>query len=111
MAFGRTRKSAAPLPQKSCAVAGTPGTGERSWTVEFPNHIQAPMVELLVFIRKDASLARIDAIARELAAAGLTVKSTVSSLGVIVGTAEHPSLAADLKKIKDVVSVRERRQG
>lgn len=69
------------------------------------------MVELLVFIRKDAPLARIDTLARELAAVGLTVRSTVLSLGVIVGTAEHPSLAADLQKIKDVAAVRERRQG
>jgi hypothetical protein len=69
------------------------------------------MVELFVFIRKDAPLGRIDALARELAAAGLKVRSTVHSLGVIIGTAEHPSLAADLQKIKDVASVRERRKG
>ena len=65
------------------------------------------MVDILVFIHRDATLARCDEIARELQATGLTLKATYASVGVISGAVEDRSVMMRLQKIKDVTAVTE----
>jgi len=65
------------------------------------------MVDVLVFIHRDASLTRIDAIARELEQAGLKVKGKYASVGIVAGSVEDRSLLAQFQKVKDVTAVTE----
>jgi hypothetical protein len=65
------------------------------------------MLDILVFVHKDASLTRYDQIALELQAAGLTVKGRYASVGVIAGTVEDRSLMTQIQKVKDVTAVQE----
>jgi hypothetical protein len=65
------------------------------------------MFDVLVFVHRDAALARFDAIARELAALGLKVKASYASVGVIAGTVEERAVLARVQKIKDVTGVQE----
>lgn len=64
------------------------------------------MIDLLVFIHKDASLARFDEIARELEAAGFTLKAKLATIGVIAGAVEDRGLIAPIQQIRDVRGVR-----
>ena len=65
------------------------------------------MFDVLVFVHRDASLARCDEIARELAALGFKVKATYASVGVIAGAVEERSALTRVQKIKDVTGVQE----
>jgi hypothetical protein len=65
------------------------------------------MLDILVFVHKDASLARYDQIAVELQAVGLTLKGRYASVGVIAGTVEDRSLLNQIQKVKDVTAVQE----
>ena len=65
------------------------------------------MVDVLVFIHRDATLARCDEVARELQGAGLKVKAKYPSVGVIAGAVEDRSVMTRLQKIKDVTAVSE----
>jgi|HubBroStandDraft_1064217.scaffolds.fasta_scaffold512937_2 hypothetical protein len=65
------------------------------------------MLDILVFVHKDASLARYDQITVELQAAGLSLKGRYASVGVIAGTVEDRSLLSQLQKVKDVTAVQE----
>jgi hypothetical protein len=65
------------------------------------------MIDLVVFVRRDASLRRIAEVARELAAAGLDVETTSLSLGVVTGRAENHDLVPRLQAIKDVTAIKE----
>ena len=65
------------------------------------------MIDVLVFIHRDASLARIDAVARELEQAGLKLKGKYPSVGVIAGAVEDRGLLSQFQKLKDVTAVTE----
>jgi hypothetical protein len=65
------------------------------------------MIDLVVYIRQDASLNRIEEIAKEVAAAGLEVGAASPSLGVVAGHAATRDVIARLRAIRDVVAVRE----
>ena len=65
------------------------------------------MIDLVVVVRRDASLRRIAEVARELAAAGLDVKATSPSLGIVTGRAENHDLILHLQAIKDVTAIKE----
>ncbi len=65
------------------------------------------MVDVLVFVHRDASLARLDAIARELEAAGLKLKAAYASVGVIAGAVEDRGLLTTFQNMKDVTAVTE----
>jgi len=65
------------------------------------------MLDILVFVHKDASLARYDQIALELQAAGLALKARYASVGVIAGTVEDRALLGRIQKVKDVTAVQE----
>jgi hypothetical protein len=65
------------------------------------------MLDILVFVHKDASLARYDQITRELQAAGLKVKGNYASVGVIAGLVEDRSQLSQIQKVKDVTAVQE----
>jgi hypothetical protein len=65
------------------------------------------MIDLVVFVHRDASLRRIAEVARELAAAGLDVKMTSLSLGFVTGRAENHDLVPRLQAIKDVTAIKE----
>ncbi len=65
------------------------------------------MIDLMVFVRRDASLRRIAEVAQELAAAGLDVKATSLSLGVVAGRVENLNLVPLLQAIKDVTAIKE----
>ena len=65
------------------------------------------MIDLVVYVRRDASLRRIAEVARELAAAGLDVKATSPSLGIVTGRAENHDLVPQLQAIKDVTAIKE----
>jgi hypothetical protein len=65
------------------------------------------MLDILVFVHKDASLARYDQITLELQAAGLTVKGRYGSVGVIAGAVEDRRLLTQIQKVKDVTGVQE----
>ena len=69
------------------------------------------MIDLMVFVRRDASLRRIAEVARELAAAGLDVKATSPSLGVVTGRVEKLNLVPLLTAIKDVAAIKEVQPG
>jgi hypothetical protein len=61
----------------------------------------------MVFVRRGASLRRIAEVAQELAAAGLEVKATSPSLGIVTGRAENHDLVPQLQAIKDVTAIKE----
>ena len=65
------------------------------------------MIDLVVYVRRDASLRRIAEVAWELAAAGLDVTATSPSLGVVTGRAENHDLVPRLHAIKDVSAIEE----
>lgn len=65
------------------------------------------MFDVLVFVHRDASLARYDEIARELGALGFKVKATYASVGVIAGAVEERTTLARVQKIKDVTAIQE----
>ena len=65
------------------------------------------MIDVLVFIHRDASLARIDAVTRELEQAGLKLKGKYASVGIVAGTIEDRSLLNQFQKMKDVTAVTE----
>lgn len=65
------------------------------------------MIEVLVFVHRDAALARYDEIARELAGLGFKLKATYASVGVIAGALEERAAIARVQKIKDVTGVQE----
>ena len=65
------------------------------------------MIDLVVYVRRDAALRRIAKVARELAAAGLDVTATSPSLGVVTGRAENHDLVPQLQAIKDVTAIKE----
>ena len=65
------------------------------------------MVDVLVFVHRDASLARCDEIARELQQAGFKLKASYASVGVIAGAVEDRSVMTRLQKVKDVTAVTE----
>ena len=65
------------------------------------------MVDVLVFVHRDATLARCSEVTRELEQAGLKLKASYPSVGVIVGAVEDRSVVARLQKIKDVTAVTE----
>jgi len=65
------------------------------------------MIDVLVFIHRDASLARIDAVTRELQQAGLTLKGKYASVGIVAGSVEDRSLLSQFQKMKDVTGVTE----
>jgi hypothetical protein len=65
------------------------------------------MVDVLVFVHRDASLARCEEIARELEQAGLKIKARYPSVGVIAGAVEDRSLLTRFQKVKDVTAVHE----
>ena len=65
------------------------------------------MVDVLVFIHRDASLTRCDEIARELEEAGLKLKAKYASIGVIAGAVEDRSILTRFQKMKDVTAVTE----
>jgi hypothetical protein len=65
------------------------------------------MFDVLVFVHRDASLARYDEIARELAGLGFKVKATYASVGVIAGEVEERSALSRVQKLKDVTAVQE----
>ena len=65
------------------------------------------MFDVLVFVHRDAALARFDAIARELADLGFKVKAAYASVGVIAGMVEERAVLARVQKIKDVTGVQE----
>jgi hypothetical protein len=66
------------------------------------------MIDVLVFIHRDASLARIDAVARELEQAGLRLKGKYPSVGIVAGSVEDRSLLNQFQKLKDVTAVTEK---
>jgi hypothetical protein len=65
------------------------------------------MVDVLVFIHRDASLTRCDEVARELQEAGLKLTAKYASVGVIAGSVEDRSVLARFQKLKDVTAVHE----
>lgn len=65
------------------------------------------MLDILVFVHKDASLARHEQIASELQAVGLKLKASYPSVGVIAGMVEDHSLITRIQKVKDVTAVQE----
>jgi hypothetical protein len=65
------------------------------------------MVDVLVFVHRDASLARCEEIAHELEQAGLTIKAKYASVGVIAGAVEDRSVLSRFQKMKDVTAVQE----
>jgi hypothetical protein len=65
------------------------------------------MIDLVVFVRRDASLRRITEVARELAAAGLNVTATSPSLGIVTGRVENHDLVPQMQAIKDVTAIKE----
>jgi hypothetical protein len=65
------------------------------------------MIDLVVFVRRDAPLSRIAEVARELAAAGLNIKAISPSLGIVTGRAENHDLVPQLQAIKDVTAIKE----
>ncbi len=65
------------------------------------------MIDLVVFVRRDASLRRIAEVAQELAAAGLDITATSLSLGIVAGRVENLNLVPLLKAIKDVTAIKE----
>jgi hypothetical protein len=65
------------------------------------------MIDLLVFVRQDATLRRIEEVAKEVAAAGLEVTASSPSLSVVAGRVANRDVIARLRAIKDVVAVRE----
>ncbi len=69
------------------------------------------MIDLVVFVRRDASLRRIAEVAQELAAAGLDVKATSLSLSVVAGRVEDLDLVPLLTAIKDVAAIKEVQPG
>jgi len=69
------------------------------------------MIDLVVFVRRDASLRRIAEVARELAAAGLDAKATSPSLSVVTGRTENHDLVPRLQAIKDVAVIKEVQPG
>ena len=69
------------------------------------------MIDLMVFVRRDASLRRIAEVAQELAAAGLDVKATSLSLSVVAGRVEDLNLVPLLTAIKDVAAIKEVQPG
>ncbi len=69
------------------------------------------MIDLMVFVRRDASLRRIAEVAQELAAAGLDVKATSLSLSVVAGRVEDLDLVPLLTAIKDVAAIKEVQPG
>ncbi len=69
------------------------------------------MIDLMVFVRRDASLRRIAEVAQELAAAGLDVKATSLSLIVVAGRVENLNLVPLLTAIKDVAAIKEVQPG
>jgi hypothetical protein len=68
------------------------------------------MMDLLVFVRQDAPLRRIEEVAKEVAAAGLEVTVSSPSLSVVAGRTASRDVIARLRAIKDVVAVREPQQ-
>jgi hypothetical protein len=65
------------------------------------------MIDLTVFVRRDASLRRIREVAQERAAAGLDITATSPSLGIVAGRAKNNDLITLLKAIKDVTAIKE----
>jgi hypothetical protein len=65
------------------------------------------MIDLLVFVTKDAPLQRIDQIVLEARALGLEVTAVSHGLGVITGRAASTGVIAPLRRIKDVARVTE----
>ena len=65
------------------------------------------MFDVLVFVHRDATLARYDEIVRELAATGFKHKGTYASVGVIAGAVEERSALTRIQKIKDVTAIQE----
>jgi hypothetical protein len=65
------------------------------------------MFDVLVFVHRDATLARYDEIVRELAATGFKHKATYASVGVIAGAVEERSALTRIQKIKDVTAIQE----
>jgi hypothetical protein len=65
------------------------------------------MVDVLVFIHRDASLARCEEIARELQEAGFKLKATYASVGVIAGSVEDRSLLTRFQNLKDITAIQE----
>jgi hypothetical protein len=65
------------------------------------------MLDILVFVHKDASLTRHEQISSELQAAGLKLKASYPSVGVIAGMIEDRSLLSRIQKVKDVTAVQE----
>jgi hypothetical protein len=65
------------------------------------------MLDILVFVHKDASLARYDQIALELQATGLSLTARYASVGVIAGKVEDRAVLARIQKVKDVTAVQE----
>ena len=65
------------------------------------------MLDILVFVHRDASLARYDQIAHDLEAAGLKVTGRFASVGVIAGTIEDGGLLKRIQDVKDVTAVQE----
>jgi len=69
------------------------------------------MIDLVVFVRRDASLRRIAEVAQELAAAGLDITATSLSLGIVAGRVENLNLVPLLTAIKDVAAIKEVQPG
>jgi hypothetical protein len=65
------------------------------------------MVDVLVFIHRDASLARCDEIARELQEGGFKLKAKYASVGIIAGSVEDRSVLTRFKDVKDVTQIME----
>jgi len=65
------------------------------------------MLDILVFVHRDASLERHDEIARELQAVGFKLKASFASVGVIAGLVEDRGTLGRIQKIKDVTAVQE----
>jgi hypothetical protein len=66
------------------------------------------MFDVLVFVHRDATLARYDEIVREIAAMGFKHKATYASVGVIAGMVEDRTSLSRIQKVKDVTAIQER---
>ena len=65
------------------------------------------MLNILVFVHRDATLARHGQITQELQAIGLKVTASYASVGVIAGMIEDRTVLTPIQQIKDVTGVHE----
>lgn len=68
------------------------------------------MIEVMVYVKPGASLARFEQIAGELAAAGVEVRAKVPGIGVIRGAVATRDQIPELRKISGIKAVTERRE-